>query len=263
MKFFPRSLPWHEVTPPIVEKLLQRVPLGRHRRHPFTAIPPSLDARVILDVGANIGRVAEAGLRTYAHSEVHCFEPVAATLRSLRRRLARYGNRAHVHPFALSDVNGETLIHLTSFHGANSIHRQAERHKQLNPHVRELDTERIRLRRLDDLAGELPPFCDILKIDVEGHELQVLKGGEAFIRDKVDTVLIEISLMRDASWRHQSVFGIFAMMEKLGFSLINVIDLHRAPQPDTTLVQMDCVFRNHSRRAPPMAQATGASQDPA
>jgi len=235
--------------PPIVEKLLQRLPFGGHRRHPFTAIPASLNARVILDVGANVGRVAEAGLRTYAHSEVHCFEPVSATFERLSRRLARFGGRVHLHHFALSDRSGEAVINLTSFHGANSLHPQADRHKRLNPHVRELSTECIHLQRLDDIAGTLPSSCDIMKIDVEGHELQVLKGGEAFIRDRVDTVLIEISLMRDQSWEQQAVFDVFALMNRLGFCLINVIDLHRARQPDLMLIQMDCVFMKFSRLA--------------
>jgi FkbM family methyltransferase len=252
MNFFPALIPWHELTPPAVEKLLQRIPFGRHRRHPFTAIPASLNARVILDVGANIGRVAEAALRTYPHSEVHCFEPVSTTFGMLHHRLARFGSRVHLHPYGLSNTNGDVTINLTSFHGANSIHPQARLHKQLNPHVTEVGTERILLKRLDDVAGELPKTCDILKIDVEGHELQVLEGGEAFIRDKVDTILIEIPLMRDQSWENQGVFGVFEMMRKLGFGLLNVIDLYRARQPDMMLVQMDCVFRNHSRLTMPI-----------
>jgi FkbM family methyltransferase len=251
MKLFGLPFPWQEFVPPVVEKLLQRIPFGGHRRHPFTAVPDSLDARVIVDVGANIGRVAEAGLRTYPRSEIYCFEPVSATFQTLSRRLAPFGNRAKLYPLALSDVNAEAEINLTSFHGANSIHPQASFHKHLNPHVRELATERIQLRRLDDLAVELPAHCDIMKIDVEGHELQVLQGGEAFIRDRVDTVLVEISLMRDQSWEQQGVFEIFALMKRLGFCLINVIDLHHDRQTDLLLVQMDCVFRKCSRLTMP------------
>ena len=254
MKLFRHQFPWQEFVPPAAEKLLQRIPFGRHRRHPFTAMPASLDARVILDVGANIGRVAEAGLRTYPRSRVYCFEPVSSTFETLSRRLAPFGNRVKLYPFALSDVKGEAGINLTSFHGANSIHPQAALHKHLNPHVRELGEETIRLRRLDDLAAELPTAVDIMKIDVEGHELQVLRGGEAFLRDRVDTVLIEISFMRDQSWEQQSVFDIFALMKRLGFCLINVVDLHHSQQTDMLLAQMDCVFRKHSRLTMPTDQ---------
>lgn len=254
MKHLRPAFPWQDFMPPAVEKLLQRIPFGGHRRHPFTAIPTSLDARYILDVGANIGRVAEAGLRTYPRSEVYCFEPVSTTFQTLSRRLAPFGNRVKLFPFALSDVNAEARINLTSFHGANSIHPQAAFHKQLNPHVHELGQETIRLCRLDDLAAELPIAVDIMKIDVEGHELQVLRGGEAFLRDRVDIVLVEISLMRDQSWEEQSVFDIFALMKRLGFCLINVIDLHHSQQADMLLAQMDCVFRKHSRLTMPTSQ---------
>lgn len=247
MKFFGTQVLWQDFVPPVAEKFWQRIPFGNHRRHPFTAIPASLDATVILDVGANIGRVAEAGLRTFPRSTVYCFEPVSTTFRALSRRLAPFGNRVRLYPYALSDQNAESVINLTSFHGANSIHPQALLHRRLNPHVRELATEQIQLRRLDDLAEELPARCDVMKIDVEGHELQVLRGGEVFIRDRVDTILIEVSLMRDDSWENQSLFEIFALLKQLGFCLINIVDMHRARQPDLMLIQMDCVFRKHSR----------------
>jgi FkbM family methyltransferase len=251
MEFFGIVVPWRDLVPPAAEKLWHRVPFGSHRRHPFDAIPESLDVKVIIDVGANIGRVAEAGLRSFPGSEVHCFEPVSATFQALSRRLAPFGTRVALHPYALSDENTEAVINLTSFHGANSIHPQAALHRQCNPHVRELGTERIQLRRLDDLAAELPSQCDVMKIDVEGHELNVLKGGEAFIRDRVDTLIVEVSLMRDDSWERQGLFDIFALMKTLGFCLINIIDLHRARQPDLMLVQMDCVFRRRTRLSMP------------
>lgn len=235
-----------EFVPPAVEKLFQRIPFGRHRRHPFSALPASVDAKVIIDVGANIGRVAEAALRTFPNSHCYCFEPVTATFQSLSRRLAPFGKRAILYPFALSDTNAEAVINITSFHGANSIHPQATPHKRLNPQVQELGTERIQLRRLDDMAGELPARCDVLKIDVEGHEMQVLAGGETYIRERVDAIIIEISLLRDEAWERQSLFDVFAFMNRLGFRLINVIDLYRAKEPHPPLLQMDCIFRKHS-----------------
>jgi FkbM family methyltransferase len=259
MKIFGTPFTLQEFVPPALEKLLQRIPFGVYRRHPFSGIPASLDARVILDVGANVGQVAKAGLLTYPRSEVYCFEPVSATFQALSRRLSLFGNRAKLYPFALSDENAEALINLTSFHGANSLHPQAALHKRLNPTVREHGAERIQLRRLDDMAGQLPARCDIMKIDVEGHELQVLAGGETFLRDRVDTVLIEISLVRDQSWERQSVFDVFATMNRLGFCLVNVMDLYRSHDPDVLLVQMDCVFRKRSTLATPTTPASVAA----
>lgn len=235
-----------DFVPPIAEKLLQRIPFGGHRRHPFNAVPAGLDARNILDVGANVGRVAEAALRTYPRSKVYCFEPVSGTYQILQKRLAPFGDRVKLYPQALSNVNAQAEINLTGFSGANSISPQSAFHKFFNPSVQATGKETIRLTRLDDLAGELPEKIDIMKIDVEGHELQVLQGGETFIQNRVDTIIVEIALSRDASWGQQSVFEIFALMKRLGFCLINVMDLYHSQQTDLLLVQMDCVFRKQS-----------------
>ena len=99
--------------------------------------------------------------------------------------------------------------------------------------------------RLDEFAAKFPSQkIDIMKIDVEGHELNVLKGGSKFIADNVDVIIIEISLMRDESLRNQAIFEIFSFLHGLEFCLLNVMDLHHVEGKAIQLVQMDCIFRN-------------------
>jgi FkbM family methyltransferase len=207
-----------------------------------------------MDVGANVGDVTLAALESYPGSRVICFEPVSATFGVLSQRVAPYGDRVLLRRHALADTRGSTEINLTSFHGANSIAPQAQAHKTLNPHVREVGKETIRLERLDDIAAELPPHpIDIMKIDVEGFELEVLRGGARFIAARVDTIIIEVSLMRDQTFEHQQLVDIFSLLDQLGFALINCYDLHHDPAGKTglMLVQMDCVFRRKTSLARP------------
>lgn len=239
-------IPWHEFLPPAVWKIADRIPWGRRTRHPFGELCLSRTVEHVVDVGANVGRVAEAALRSFPSATVFCFEPVTKTYQQLLTRLAPYGDRVRARQVALSDVNGESLIHLTSFHGANSLHPQSQAHKRNNPHVFETSREIIKLARLDDLAEELPSRIDIMKIDVEGHELNVLRGGSAFLRERVDSLIIEVSLMRDPSWHDQAVFDIFAHMKSLDFCLVNIFDLHRSRRGNMRLVQMDCVFQKRA-----------------
>ena len=244
---FNTPITFAEFLPPFAEKVWQKIPFGKSRFHPFDSIPSDIKPAVILDVGANEGRVAEAALRTYPQCQVICFEPVAGTFQALQKRLTRYGDRVAYFNEALSDVNSQAEINLTNFNGANSLQPQPALHKTLNPHVREVGKETITLSRLDDIATKLPAQkIDVMKIDVEGHELKVLQGGRNFIQQNVDTIIIEISMMRDASWSQQAVFDIFALMKELGFALLNVFDLHHAKQSEMLLVQMDCVFRKQS-----------------
>jgi len=248
-----------DVLPPIIPRavtylrrhLLERFgPLHSHRAliHPFDAVPRDLDVKWVLDVGANKGDVALSALISYPDCQVICFEPAKETFALLTQRMQRFSSRVHLFNIALSDQDGTGEIHLTTFHGANSILPQSKFHQHLNPHVRELRTEGIELRRLDGLAPGLPSqFIDIMKIDVEGYELSVLQGGLEFMKTQVDVIIIEISLMRDTSWEVQSFFSLFALLKDSGFRLINIIDLQHAPtyadNPNLLLTQMDCVFR--------------------
>jgi FkbM family methyltransferase len=230
------------------EKRLKQRQKGVVKMAPFDGIPSNVNAKWILDVGANVGDVAVAALKSYPEAQVICFEPVGGTFKSLTQRLEPFNERVLLHNFALSDKEEESEINITTFSGANSISPQAKFHQDCNPHVRELRKEKIQLVCLDDFASNFSSQkIDIMKIDVEGHELNVLKGGLNFISNNVDVIIIEVSLMRDQSWDNQAIFEIFAFLKDAGFCLINIMDLHRAVDSAMMLVQMDCVFR-HKRK---------------
>lgn len=252
MKIFGYYIYARDFIPPLFCKIRNHIIRKLQRESapnpPFDSVSPDLEAKWILDVGANYGHVTIAGLTTYANSKAICFEPVKDTFQQLQTNLAPYGGRVVFYNQALSDTNGTANINITSTHGASSIEAQSAFHMAFNPHVREIRQEEIELVRLDDVALNFPTdYIDILKIDVEGHELNVLKGGAGFISSRVDTIIIEIALQRDQSWEKQSVFEIFALLDNWGFRLINIYDLHRVKNSSMVLVQMDCVFRHKSR----------------
>lgn len=250
MKIFDYNLYARDFVPPLINKILRlaKGPQIPSRIHPFDSVPIGIDAKWILDIGANYGDVAIAAMNTYSNCKVICFEPVKKTFIVLKENLLPFNDRVIFYNMALSDQNGTGQINITTFHGANSIEQQSAFHKLFNPNVKEVEKETIELIRLDDIAEKFPTkLIDILKIDVEGHELSVLKGGAKFISTSVDTIIIEIALMRDNSFENQSVFEIFSLLHSLGFCLINCIDLYHANDSNLMLAQMDCVFRHKSK----------------
>jgi FkbM family methyltransferase len=239
-----------ELIPPIFERvykyIVKKIKKNNLRLPPFNYINSEIEARWILDVGANLGDVAESALISYPNSRVICFEPVLDTYSRLKKRLEKYPNRTYLYHGALSDKKGLGEINITNYHGANSIELQAKTHKELNQHVRELTKENINLFKLDDIAKTFPTNkIDILKIDVEGHEIAVLKGGMKFIESCVDTIIIEVSFMRDSKIEDQAIFEIFNILKSLNFILINIVDIHKAKSNFVLLAQIDCVFRNN------------------
>ena len=236
--------------PPLIPKVIRRL-RDKYARdkllRPFDSVPFGLPVEWVLDVGANEGVVTTAALLTYPKCRVISFEPVKLTFETLARNTAPFRERVILHNSALSNQNGVASINITSANGANSLEQHSPFHKHFNPHIHEVGREEIRLVRLDDIAPTFPTKkIDILKIDVEGHELQVLEGGKEFIRSSVDVIIVEISLMRDQLWEQQSIVEIFDLLDDLGFRLINLFDLCRSHDQSMMLIQMDCVFRRKS-----------------
>lgn len=149
-------------------------------------------ARAGLDIGSKTGMYTFRMARRCR--EVIAFEPVselAAVTASANGAVGR-GN-VKVENYALSDVNGsaEISIPMSSFgramYGRSSI-APDNAFRDL-PEV-EFDRRTIDTRRLDSL--ELPRV-GFIKIDVEGHELAVLKGALALIGRDRPNLLVELN----------------------------------------------------------------------
>lgn len=133
---------------------------------------------VVFDVGANVGDWSAGVLRVCPGATIHAFEPSAAHLARLRGRLAD-GGSVRVNGFALGAAAGEaTLYKDQEITGLASMTRRDLGHLGV-----EMDeSETIRVETLDAYAArEGIARIDYLKIDVEGHELDVLAGAEAML----------------------------------------------------------------------------------
>lgn len=132
---------------------------------------------VAFDVGANIGEWAGLAMDINAGMQIHCFEPSPRTFQHLaERNIPGHVVRNNI---GLSSSPREATLHVFEDGGGiNSLYRRAglEDGWGLKPQSRE---EKIRLDTLDAYCRQ-NNVCEIdfLKIDVEGHELEVFRGGE-------------------------------------------------------------------------------------
>jgi FkbM family methyltransferase len=143
-----------------------------------------------LDVGSNDGTSIEMIIQTIPGTEVISFDPVRSP--NKERHQVTFKN------VALSDVPGELIIYspwIRSHH--LSQYSSFDKDKVVSQLCEEfdLDNSEIQLQEvksssitLDSL--DLSPF--LLKIDVEGHELQVLLGSRETLKRTSPIVLVEI-----------------------------------------------------------------------
>jgi FkbM family methyltransferase len=134
----------------------------------------------VIDIGANTGIYVYAFGR---HAPVEAFEPNPEPARILRA-LAGTLPAVHVHEVALSRGTGTTTLYVPYFRGRP--HSELARVQPIEaPHA----TVVVDVRTLDAYA-----FTNVglIKIDVEGHELEVLAGGVETIGRERPVLLIEI-----------------------------------------------------------------------
>jgi FkbM family methyltransferase len=144
-----RQLPHVE---PYLRVLRERVPAGA----------------VVIDVGANIGVTAALAAKMVPNARIVAIEPMPRAFECLRRTMAANG---------LQDVTLLNCAIGTKWFG----HLYFEQHELLaTSHVTDKPTDsslRVAVRRLDYIIRRLGlRNVDLIKIDVEGCELDVLRG---------------------------------------------------------------------------------------
>jgi FkbM family methyltransferase len=135
-------------------------------------------ASVVLDVGANVGLVTlpVAARLSRGTGLVIAVEPVPANAARLQQVVALNGLQSHVRVLAvaLGDEPGWVTLHVDpEAPTGNAAMRGAP------ARARAMQVPAV---RLDDLrtAGDLPPI-DLVKLDVEGAEVRVLRGAAAVL----------------------------------------------------------------------------------
>jgi FkbM family methyltransferase len=164
---------------------------------------------IVVDAGANIGTfAATSALHVGPMGRVLAFEPHPETFSALMRTIQLNSHlKVDCHDTALSDRSGSARI--------SNIGRKDD----CNHLVEEFgDGHDVSVTKLAELmARENLSRIDLLKIDVEGHELSVLKGLEPF-EEKVACIHIEI-LPQTLDRFGSKVSDITVWLREAGFDL--------------------------------------------
>lgn len=140
--------------------------LGRYGKPPF----------VVFDVGANQGQFLHLALDIVARekTQIHCFEPATATFSMLSQRYSAY-SEIRLNNFALGASRCEATLYFDKpGSGLASLTQRRLEHFGIDHGEHEV----VQIDTVDAYC-ETNGIAEItlLKIDVEGHELDVLRGA--------------------------------------------------------------------------------------
>jgi FkbM family methyltransferase len=168
---------------------------------------------IFIDIGANLGYFSiSIGKRLGQNGKVYAFEPHPKLYELLTRNvyINTLNNKVACFNLALSDADTKaTLQYPVSHLGGGHIGPPGEVSGH-NPVMAET-------KRLDDLLGT--DFrCDLVKIDVEGHELSVLRGMRTIVQKSPNIKILFEKLVMNAG--NENDLEIY--FQEMGFSLYGV-----------------------------------------
>ena len=189
----------------------------------------------IFDVGAYRGDFANLCLKYFPNAKVACFEVLEHRVEQLNL-LASKNSKIRVFPTLLGAVAQEQV----KFNQAETASSVLVEQIPQNFPVKSYPMATVDQIVNDHFAGKSPDF---LKLDVQGYELEVLKGAEKSLQG-IQVILAEVNLIDI----HQNVGLLAELVQWLNLRdwvAYDICELHRRPL-DQALWQADFIFVQRS-----------------
>ena len=194
---------------------------------------PSFSAEIIFDVGANVGQSAEVFQYHFPQATIWCFEPFPDTFKTLKENCSKW-QKVVCEKVAL----GATAKQVYVCEGRSS----AENTVTVTP---EGDaTQQVAMTTVDEFCRRHDiETINFLKVDTEGHDLEVLKGASSMLQQqKIDFVELEAGMNPENDY-HVPFAELTLFLESLGYRLFGIYDqMHEWKEPKPVLRRSNPVF---------------------
>ena len=212
---------------------------GSYSRHILRTLDALIEpGMTVVDVGANAGEITVfAAKRVGPRGKVVAFEPLGRMADRLARNVAlnKFPQVTTVR-LGLSDMEQAVPIYGTEseFHdgtlneGLATIHAGGDRTVEL---------ERIQLTTLDLYTASADiGDIDVIKVDVEGAELEVLRGARRVLRDQRPWLILEVSDLVGPDKENRAA-GILEFLARFDYSFFRISRHKRLREIDTASLQ--------------------------
>jgi FkbM family methyltransferase len=163
--------------------------LATANRSPYEVIAkrePAGAVQTIFDVGANVGQTTSELRRRFPGAFIHAFEP---TPTSREKYLRQHGSdiRVKLWPCAIASQPGRATFNINRRSMTNSLLTAAASSAEWvgEDNVTNVDRIEVEVRTLDEFCGANQiTRIDILKLDIQGSELDALRGAAGLFQRK-------------------------------------------------------------------------------
>jgi FkbM family methyltransferase len=162
---------------------------GEHER-----VLARIPLKMVVDVGANRGQFAVVARHCAPKARIVAFEPLSAPGEIFERVFSNDEN-VQLCRVAIGSQPGEHTIHVSARDDSSSLLPITSKQVSCFPGTEEKSVERVRVARMNEFVSvndiQRPA---LLKLDVQGYELEALQGSEDVL-DAFDVIYVECSFM--------------------------------------------------------------------
>lgn len=190
--------------------------------------------KTVIDVGAYTGGWTSRVLQYYPDAKYILCEAQPDKQADLEQVKNRYPGQVEYHIGLLGSAEKEKVPYYLMETGSSVLEENTDYSRELTY---------LPMHTLDSLidAGSLQQPC-FLKLDVQGYEIEVLKGAQALL-SKVDIILLEVSIL-EYNKGAPLIAEILHYMDSIGFSTFDITDLKRTAS-EHALFQADIFLCRH------------------
>jgi FkbM family methyltransferase len=200
---------------------------------------------IILDIGGGIGASLKLFSENFPENKIIVFEPVTENFKAIRQRFPA-AKKIEFIKYAAGNENTEkeiniaaritssSLLQLTSDPGSGVFNET---------NLGQQGVETIRIVRLDDFLEDRSVRIGIMKIDVQGYELNVLKGARTAL-NRTDLVVLEAN-NHDGYKGSAKYYEVDQFLRERGFTLYDILP---SIVDNGKLKEWDMIYMNNSAR---------------
>lgn len=198
-------------------------------------------ADTIFDVGANIGTSATNYLSIFPKATIHSFEPFPQACQSFKER-HQNNTQVKLNEVALSSAIGTASFNVNKKTDTNSLLKSKKIGIASDKSCETVGQIEVPTNTLDNYCKQNHiSQIDILKLDVQGFEVEVLKGASGLLSGSA-VKMIFVEMFFEEQYENQALFfNIAAYLYQYGFVVQDFYDPYYS---GTNMVWCDAIFIN-------------------
>lgn len=223
-------------------RIIRNIPHGIDLSFDIKKVLPAFHGQMIFDVGSNIGQSTSEYLDIFPYAHIHCFEPIESTFTTLKKR---FENNSRVSCWRLAMGSDQSTVLMSKQYLSSVSHVLSS---ERDPCATNNEIEQVQSNTVSAFCSRMNiRYIDFLKIDTEGHDLEVLKGAEELLQiQSIDLVQVEAGIHSNNTV-HVQFDKFINFMENRNYHVFGIYNQALEwPTAEPRLRRVDIVFISES-----------------